>query len=259
MSFLLRPLEWLGESITIFFTWVGSYTILLGRFISSLQFPKLYYRQTINQMIRIGIQSFPIVALVAAFIGMVISIQAAYNFGVWTPLYYVGSVVGKSVLMETAPVITALVLTGRVGATISAELGTMRITEQIDALETLAFDPIGYLVTPRIIAGIVMFPILTIFADFIAIIGGWIAALQITEVTTYAFVKGLRLWFTTYDVTFGIIKSVFFGFAITSVSCLQGFKAKGGAEGVGHASMSAVVISCAYIIIIDYILASLLL
>jgi phospholipid/cholesterol/gamma-HCH transport system permease protein len=168
-------------------------------------------------------------------------------------------VVEKGVLRELSAVLTALVLAGRVGASIAAELGTMRVTEQIDALETLAFNPISYLVVPRVLAGTVMFPILTIFAAVIGVVAGWITSTFLMEISTFEFFKGARMYFVDKDVILPMGKSLLFGAAITLVACYQGFNSKGGAEGVGAAATNAAVISCLMVLFLDFLLAALIL
>ena len=175
------------------------------------------------------------------------------------PKWYIGGIVGESVILELSPVITGLVLAGRVGANIAAEIGTMRVTEQIDALETLSLDPVGYLLFPRIAAGIIMFPMLIIIADFFGIFGGLIACVTTLDMNMYQFLKGLRSWFNPWDAFFGLIKAIHFGFVITSVGCYFGYFTKGGAQGVGRATTSTVVTSCVAIVILDYFLAEILL
>jgi phospholipid/cholesterol/gamma-HCH transport system permease protein len=190
---------------------------------------------------------------------MVTAIQSSENFTEFVPPYLIGMVVEKGVLRELSAVLTALVLAGRVGASIAAELGTMRVTEQIDALETLAFNPISYLVVPRFIAGTVMFPILTIFAAAIGVVAGWFTSIVLMEVSTFEFFKGARMYFVDKDVILPMGKSVLFGAAITLVACYQGFKSKGGAEGVGSAATNAAVISCLMVLFLDFLLAALIL
>ena len=166
---------------------------------------------------------------------------------------------GESVLLELAPMITGLVMTGKIGATITAEIGTMRVTEQIDALESLSFDPVSFLIMPRVLAAAIMFPILVIVADFCGIIGGLFAANSAMDVSTQEFIRGLRAWFRPWDAWFGLIKGVFFGVAITSIASYKGFTTEGGAEGVGKSTTSTVVISCMVIVLLDYILAEIFL
>jgi phospholipid/cholesterol/gamma-HCH transport system permease protein len=211
-------------------------------------------------MVNIGVQSIPIVMLTSLFSGMVTSVQAAYQFeSGFVPNWFVGSVVGESVILELAPMITGLVMTGKIGATITAEIGTMRVTEQIDALESLSFDPVSFLIMPRVLAAAIMFPILVIVADFCGILGGLFAAHSSMDVTTQEFVRGFRTFFKPWDAWFGLIKGVFFGVAITSIASYKGFTTEGGAEGVGKSTTSTVVISCMTIVLLDYILAEIFL
>jgi len=211
-------------------------------------------------MITIGAQSIPIVILTSVFSGMVTSIQAAYQFeSGFVPNWFVGSVVGESIFLELGPMLTGLVMTGRVGATISAEIGSMRVTEQIDALESLSFDPVSFLIMPRILAATIMFPVLVIIADIFGITGGLVAAINAMDVSVFEFMKGLKQWFRPWDAWFGLIKGMFFGIAITSIACYQGFYTTGGAQGVGKSTTMTVVASCIAIVFLDFILAALLL
>jgi phospholipid/cholesterol/gamma-HCH transport system permease protein len=211
-------------------------------------------------MVNIGAQSIPIVMLTSLFSGMVTSVQAAYQFeSGFVPNWFVGSIVGESVLLELAPMITGLVMTGKIGATITAEIGTMRVTEQIDALESLSFDPVSFLIMPRVLAAAIMFPILVIVADFCGILGGLFAAQSAMDVSAQEFIRGFRTWFRPWDAWFGLIKGVFFGVAITSIASYKGFTTEGGAEGVGKSTTSTVVISCMVIVLLDYVLAEIFL
>ena len=219
-----------------------------------------YLNLTIDHMYQIGVLSIPIVILTSLFSGMVTSVQAAYQFeSGFVPNWFVGSVVGESVLMELAPMMTALVMTGRVGATIAAEIGSMRVSEQIDALESLSFDPVSFLIMPRILASAIMFPMLVIIADCFGILGGLVAAMNAMDVSFMEFIRGLRNWFRPWDAWFGLIKGLFFGLAITSIACYQGYYTTGGATGVGKSTTATVVVSCIAIVFLDYVLAALLL
>jgi phospholipid/cholesterol/gamma-HCH transport system permease protein len=153
--------------------------------------------------------------------------------------------------MELAPVLTGLALAGRVGANIAAELGTMKVTEQVDALETLGYDPVAYLVVPRILAGILMFPIVVGAAMFVGLGAGWAASLGLLDMTTSEFLKGARLFFDGFDVRYGLVKSASFGFAVTLLGCTNGLRAKGGAQGVGSSATQAVVQSAVMILVLD--------
>ena len=204
-----------------------------------------------QQARRLGVDSLPIGVFIAIFTGIVLALLASYSFTGAVPLYFVGTLVEKTILMELAPVLTGLALAGRVGANIAAELGTMRVTEQVDALETLAYDPISYLVVPRVIAGVVMFPIVVAAAMITGVGAGWLAAVGLLHLSTPEFVKGFRLFFDTFDVQYGLVKSASFGLAVTLVGSLRGLTARGGAEGVGRAATGAVVISAVLILVLD--------
>ncbi len=206
---------------------------------------------TSQQMRRVGVDSLPIGLFIAAFTGIVLALLASYSFTGAVPLYFVGTLVGKTIMLELAPVLTGLVLAGRVGASIAAELGTMRVTEQIDALETLTYDPIAYLVVPRVIAGAVMFPLIVAAAMVVGVGSGWITAVALLGITPADFAKGLRLFFQTFDVEYGIVKSASFGCAVTIIGCSRGLATRGGANGVGLAAISAVVYSAVWILVLD--------
>ena len=199
----------------------------------------------------LGVDSLPIALFIAVFTGIVLALLASYTFTGAVPLYFVGTLVEKTITMELAPVLTGLALAGRVGASIAAELGTMRVTEQIDALETLAYDPHAYLVVPRVIAGTLMFPLVVGLAMVVGVGAGWLASLLLLDLSTAQFVKGLRLFFTEFDVRYGLVKSSSFGFAVTLTGCITGMRAGGGAQGVGRAATRAVVYSAVVILILD--------
>ncbi|MFC1660636.1 MlaE family ABC transporter permease [Gemmatimonadota bacterium] len=212
-----------------------------------------------GQMARIGVDSVPIALFISTFTGVVMALQASYTLTGGVPEYFVGALVGKTMILELGPVLTGLALSGRVGANIAAEIGTMRVTEQIDALETLAYDPVAFLVVPRILAGILMFPLVVILATAIGIGAGWLTSLQLLDMTTPEFMRGLRLFFEPWDVQFAFIKSLSFGFTVTSVGCFFGFTTLGGAEGVGISTTRAVVVSSMVILVLDAFWAATLL
>jgi len=211
----------------------------------------IWGRMLILQMARLGVASLPIALFIAAFTGIVLSLQASYTFTGAVPLYFVGVLVGKTMILELGPVLTGLALAGRVGANIAAEIGTMRVTEQIDALETLAYDPVAYLVVPRVIAGVLMFPAVVAFADAVGIIGGWITALNLLDLSTPQFIRGLRLFFLPFDVQYSLIKAASFGLAVTTIGCFFGFNTSGGAEAVGRATTQSVVVASMLILVLD--------
>ena len=211
------------------------------------------------QLAKIGVASVPIALFIATFTGVVMSLQASYTLTGSIPLYFVGTLVGKTMILELGPVLTGLTLAGRVGANISAELGTMRVTEQVDALETLAYDPVAYLVVPRVLAGTIMFPIIVILSIACGVAAGWLTALQLLDMSSAEFVKGLRLFFEPWDVWFAVIKSTSFGATVTGVGCFFGFHTAGGAEGVGRSTTRTVVVSSMIIVFLDAFWAATLL
>ncbi len=202
-------------------------------------------------MRKLGVGSIPIGMLIAAFTGIVLALLASYSFTNSVPRYLVGTLVQKTVMMELAPVLTGLALAGRVGANIAAEIGTMRVTEQVDALETLAYDPIAYLVVPRLLAGVLMFPVVVGVAMMVGLGAGWVASLGLLDLSSVQFLKGARLFFDGFDVQYGLVKAASFGLAVTAVGCACGLETRGGAEGVGAAATRAVVTSAVLILVLD--------
>lgn len=206
---------------------------------------------TLVQMRRIGVDSLPVALFIAAFTGVVIALQASYTFRGTVPLYVIGTATGKSMMLEFGPVLTGLALAGRVGASLAAELGTMRVTEQVDALETLAYDPQGYLVFPRVLAATIMIPLVVALSIVMGIVTGWLTSLALLDLSTAEFVKGLKLLYQFKDTWFGLLKSASFGFTIALVGCVVGLSTSGGAEGVGRSTTRAVVISAMLILVLD--------
>jgi phospholipid/cholesterol/gamma-HCH transport system permease protein len=214
----------------------------------------------LSEMVKTGVDSLGIVSLAGFFTGAVLTIQTSYQFtSAIIPKSTIGAITSQSMIIELAAVISGLVLAGRVGARIATELGTMRVSEQIDALESMGFNSVTYLVIPRVVAGILMFPIIYVAAAVSGIIGGVLAGILTGSVTMYEFMEGARLYFFPWDVAFGVIKSFVFGFVITSISCYRGYFASGGAEGVGRATTRATVESCIYVLLSSFLLAAILL
>src|SRR5688572_27357532 len=220
--------------------------------------PDTWGAQTIRQMRNIGVDSVPLVVIVAGFLGAVTAFQAFYQLFAGVQLSVLGLLVRGSIVLELGPLLTALVLTGRVGARMTAEIGTMRVTEQIDALETLAYDPIAYLVVPRVIAALIMLPVLTILADAIGVGTAMFTAVTATDVTAAAFAEGLRLSFTPFQIVYSVIKAFIFGGAIAFFCSYEGYTANVGAEGVGRSTAQAVVITSVAILVLDALTALLL-
>lgn len=203
------------------------------------------------QMQRLGVESVPIGLFIALFTGIVLALLASYIFTGAVPRYFVGALVGKTIMMELGPVLTGMALAGRVGANIAAEIGTMKVTEQVDALETLAYDPVAYLVVPRVIAATVMFPVVTAFAVVVGIGAGWITATSLLDLSNLEFEKGLKFFYQFKDLWFGLLKSASFGFAVALMGALRGLATTGGAEGVGRETTRAVVLGCEAILVLD--------
>jgi phospholipid/cholesterol/gamma-HCH transport system permease protein len=225
--------------------------------IRALGEPKTWGGETIRQMRVIGVESLVLTLIVAAFLGGVTAFQTRYQLFPGVQLSVVGLIARQSIVLELGPLLTALVLTGRVGARMTAEIGTMRVTEQIDALETLAYDPIAYLALPRLIAALVMLPALVILADIMSIVSAWLTLIIATDVRTAEFVEGLRIAFTPFQVVYSLIKATAFGGAIAFVCAYQGYVAEAGAEGVGRSTALAVVIASVSILVLDAIVAGL--
>jgi phospholipid/cholesterol/gamma-HCH transport system permease protein len=203
------------------------------------------------QMQKLGVESIPIGLFIALFTGIVLALLASYIFTGTVPRFFVGALVGKTIMMELGPVLTGMALAGRVGANIAAEIGTMKVTEQVDALETLAYDPVSYLVVPRVIAATVMFPVVTAFAIMVGVGAGWIAAIALLDMTNFEFEKGLKFFYEFKDIWFGLVKSASFGFAVALMGALRGLATTGGAEGVGRETTRAVVLGCEAILVLD--------
>lgn len=229
-------------------TRVGRWGLDAGRALADV---RTWAPHIIPQMRRLGVDSIPIALFIATFTGIVLSLLSKYIFTGAVPLYFVGALVGKTIMMELGPVLTGLALAGRVGANIAAEIGTMRVTEQVDALETLAYSPHSYLVMPRVLAAILMFPVVTALAIGLGVVAGWITSINLLELSTLEFVKGLRLFYRFKDIWFGLVKSASFGAAVALAGCIMGLTTRGGAEGVGRNTTTAVVRGCAWILVLD--------
>ncbi|MCZ2357631.1 MAG: ABC transporter permease [Bacteroidia bacterium] len=238
----------------------GRYLMLLRMFFESPEKFKIYWRLTMQEIVAMGIGSVSIVFIISVFIGAVTTVQTAYQLvSNLVPKSTIGAIVSTSAILELAPTILSLVLAGKIGSHIAGELGTMRVTEQIDALEVMGINSASYLILPKIIGAMIAFPCLVIFSCFLTHIGGIIAGDMTGEVTAAQFGLGAREFFEPFQVTFMLIKAVTFGFVISSISAYQGFYVKGGALEVGRSSTLAVVYSCIFVVFCDYILAQLLL
>jgi len=238
----------------------GLYGTLLYQSLRSSLESTTYRMNLFQELVKIGYESIPIILLTGVFTGAVMTIQTAYQLGnAFIASSIIGSIVTQSLLIELSAVISSLVLAGKVGARIATELGTMRVSEQIDALESMGLNSVSFLVVPRILAGMLMFPVLYVVAAATGLTGGLLTGVLTDTLPAFEFMKGARLFFFPWDVLFGMIKSIVFGFIITSISCYKGYYATGGAEGVGQSTTQATVLSCMYILVADFVLASLLL
>jgi phospholipid/cholesterol/gamma-HCH transport system permease protein len=259
MSALFAYVESLGRGAIGSVSAVGRTGYLGLDAVRALRKVSLWGPHLLPQMARVGAESVPIALFIATFTGIVLALQASYTFTGAVPLYFVGTLVGKTMILELGPVLTGLALSGRVGANIAAEVGTMRVTEQIDALETLAYDPVAYLIVPRVLAGAIMFPLVVILADAMGILAGLGASMALLDLSAPQFMRGARLFFEPFDVQFSAIKSITFGVTVTAVGCSFGYHTRGGAEGVGRATTRAVVISSMIILVLDAFWAAVLL
>lgn len=244
-------IELVGRSVREALSGLGAAGRMVFEAVRALRDVRTWAPLTTDQMRKLGVGSLPIGILIASFTGIVLALLASYSFTNAVPRYLVGTLVQKTVMMELAPVLTGLALAGRVGANIAAEIGTMRVTEQVDALETLAYDPIAYLVVPRVLAGLLMFPIIVGVAMMVGLGAGWLASMGLLDLSSVQFLKGARLFYDSFDVRYGLVKAASFGVAVTAVGCAAGLETRGGAEGVGAAATRAVVTSAVLILVLD--------
>lgn len=237
-------------------TAIGRRVYFARDILRGLRDPATWVPETIRQMKIIGVESVPLAVIVAAFLGGVTAFQTRYQLFPGIQLSVVGFIARQSIVLELGPLLTALVLAGRVGARMTAEIGTMRVTEQIDALETLAFDPVAFLALPRLIAGIIMVPALTLIANVVAIGCAFLTLVMATDVRVADFLDGMRLAFNEFQVVYSLIKAVSFGAAIAFVCSYEGYVTESGAEGVGRSTALAVVIASVSILVLDAVVAA---
>ncbi len=239
---------------------LGKYFIFLGTLVVNRETFKTYFNLTMEECVKIGINSIFLVSLVSFFIGAVTTIQTAYNLvSPLIPDYVISLVVRDMTLLELSPTIIAVIFAGKVGSSLSSGLGTMRISEQIDALEVMGINAASYLVLPKIIAALLMYPLLVILSALLSLFGGYLAGVLTGVITPYEYIYGIRFEFNEFTVTFALIKSFVFAFLVASISCFKGFYTRGGALEVGQASTAAVTQSVIAVLTADYLLAQLLL
>ena len=238
---------------------VGRLSYFMLDMIRGLSEVRIWWPRMMIEAWNIGAGSLFIVLLISAFAGAVTALQTGYQFTGSIPYYVVGTLVVSSIILELGPVLTALILAGRIGARYAAELGTMRVTEQIDALESLGRSPASHLVIPRVLAGLIMIPALTILANLSGILSGWISVKAVLPVTDADFIYGAQYYWRPWDAWYSVIKAFFFAGSITIISCYMGFNTQQGAEGVGKSTTTAVVTSSVLILVLDTVLTRLLL
>lgn len=237
---------------------MGRYVLMMRQAFSRPEKFSMYWKETVRQMYDIGVGSLVIVILIAIFIGAVSAVQFAYQIGGLVPMYYIGYIIRDLSIIELAATFTCLVLAGKVGSNIAAEIGGMRQKEHIDAMEVMGINTAAYLILPKTIAALVTIPMLVTLAAALAICGGYAATVFAGLITHAEYVQGLRSFFIPYNVTMMFVKAIVFAYILTTVSCYQGYYAKGGAIELGKASTNAVVASDILILLADYVIAILL-
>jgi phospholipid/cholesterol/gamma-HCH transport system permease protein len=238
---------------------VGRFSYFVADLFRGLPEWRIWVPRTFEQGMQIGYGSVFIVLLIAGFAGAVTSLQTGYQFSGNFPKYIAGGIITESVILELGPVLTGLILAGRIGARFAAELGTMRVTEQIDALESLGRSPVTHLLLPRCIAGMLVIPALVMFANAVGFGVGWIAAKSSLGISNADFIYGARFFFKSFDLWYSVIKSFSFAMAVTLIPCYVGYNTQQGAEGVGRATTNAVVFASVAILLLDVILTQALL
>jgi phospholipid/cholesterol/gamma-HCH transport system permease protein len=239
-----------------FFYNFGKYVLMMKEAFSKPEKLSMYWRETMRQMDDIGVGSLTIIVLISVFIGAVTAVQFSYQLGgTFIPRYYVGYIVRDMTIIELAPTFTCLVLAGKVGSNLASELGGMRQKEQIDAMEIMGVNTTAFLILPKVIASLIVIPMLVCISAFVSILGGYLSTVPTGYFTGGEYVQGLRSFFDTYNVTMMFVKAVVFGFILTTVSCYQGYYVKGGSVELGKASTNAVVYSDILILVADYVIA----
>jgi len=252
----------IGESVTDGLAYLGALTKLGGRaayftFVAPFQGKQLRLQRAVSQAMQTGVGALPILSLITFFIGLILALQAAYELRRFGAMNFVASAVAISMTRELGPLITAIVVIGRSGSAFAAEIGTMKVTEEIDALETMAIDPIHFLVTPKFVAMIVMLPCLTIWANFMGVLGGSLFGVAKADFTFWTYIHASLDALFLRDIGTGLVKSVMFGVTITAVGCHEGLSTGAGAEQVGRSTTRAVVVSIFLVILVDLVFTAL--
>ena len=253
---MLRFLATVGAAFLTFVTASGRLAVFAGLALATAFTPPFYPGVMLRQMVSIGYFSLPVVGLTAVFTGMVLALQSYTGFSRFSAEGAVATVVVLSVTRELGPVISGLMVAGRVGAAIAAEIGTMRVTDQIDALTTLSTDPLRYLVLPRLLAGVITLPMLVLVADIIGVFGGYLVGVYKLGFNPQAYLNGTWQHLETIDLVSGLVKAAVFGFIVALMGCYQGYHSRGGAQGVGRATTYAVVSASILILLVDYLITA---
>ena len=253
-----RPIEAVGRGVIGFVEEIGAVMILLMQTLAWGIRPPYRVGLLLQQMDFIGVGSLFIIGLTGTFTGAVFALQAAYAFRLFDAEALVGSTVALSLTRELSPVLTSLLVSGRAGSGVATELGTMRVTEQIDALTAMAVHPVQYLVVPRVIAFTVMTPLLTMIFNMVGLVGAYIVGLFLLDIDPGQFIENIRWYVDPKDVYDGLLKSVVFGLLMGLIACHKGFNAQGGAKGVGEATTQAVVVASVTVLVADYFLTALM-
>lgn len=250
----LTVVEKIGAFTLLNLAKIGDMAIFVGNSVRHCLTPPFYPKLILRQFLQIGYFSLPVVGLTAIFTGAVLALQSYSGFSRFNAESTIATVVVLSITRELGPVLAGLMVAGRVGASMAAEIGTMRVTEQLDALRTLSTNPFKYLVAPRVIAGLIMLPLLVVIADIIGVLGGYLVSVHNLGFSPGAYISNTFKFLETIDVVSGLTKAAFFGFVISLMGCYFGYNSRGGAEGVGIATTNAVVTSSILILLLNYII-----
>ncbi len=254
---MIALFDFIGAWVLRFLEESGKIMVLFGKTLILGFRPPFDFRALLRQMEEVGIRSIPVVLITGTFTGMVLALQSYTGFKRFNAEAFVGTVVALSMTRELGPVLSGLMVSGRVGSAMAAELGTMQVTEQIDALYTLATNPIKYLIVPRFLASLIVMPILTIFADVLGILGGYLVSVKLLGSNPTIYIRRTFDYLDLEDVYIGLFKACVFGMIIAIIGCYQGFNTQSGAEGVGKATTRAVVMSSLLILIANYFITAL--
>jgi phospholipid/cholesterol/gamma-HCH transport system permease protein len=258
MKIISALIDHLGKSTLASVEELGKIIVLLLSVLTWMVRPPLKAKNIFKQMEFVGVKSIFVVVLTGTFTGMVLALQSYHGFRLFSAESMVGTAVALSMTRELGPVLTALMVTARAGSAMAAELGTMRVTEQIDALYVMAANPVKHLIVPRVIAGVIMLPFLTVVSDFVGIAGGYLVGVELLEINSGSFVRNIIRHLDMEDIYNGLIKAAVFGLILSLIGCYKGFNTRGGAEGVGRATTEAVVLSSVSILVSDYFLTAIM-